>query len=61
MLQQYAFSFYEVVCRLEAMREVARISELAGSSYSSKVPNYTREELLECPSVDTQNRPVMDT
>jgi hypothetical protein len=47
MLQRYAFGFYDVVCRLEAMREVARISESAGSSYSSKVPDSTRGELLE--------------
>lgn len=48
MLQRYAFGFYDVVCQLEALREVARINESAGRySYSSKIPDYMRDQLLE--------------
>src|ERR1017187_2405718 len=46
MLAQYAFSFYQVVCRLEALREHARVS--ASPSYPPKAYAHHIQELLEC-------------
>ena len=46
MLQRYAFSFYEVVCRLEALREHARINY--APLHPTKVWDHQIKELLEC-------------
>jgi hypothetical protein len=43
MLQRYAFGFYEVVCRLESLREQARIHR----SPSGTLYEYSREDLLK--------------
>lgn len=46
MLKRYAFSFYEVVSRLEALRASARVYE--GTTYLKELYDHARKDLLNC-------------
>ncbi len=46
MLQRYAFSFYEVTCRLESLRATARVYE--GTTYLKELYDHARGDLLNC-------------